>query len=289
MFAVARDRILKEHADQRRRALAQAELTGNSGAYLPALIKCEAQHVRETILALADAYVEAFTIHGVPSDTRVDLRAVARQVTAGAISGIRGHLRLRSGRLRIAEEGRGVPWHLEIERAMDAAVKEGRLKLRRQRIEFKDSDGPLARGEGFTPQSVGAPPQDPRFWRALRKEFDDLAIRQQSVLGHPPHDKWLRAYCDFSSDHGEFGRCGRNARRTPSRGGFLWCGRIGAMTLSLRRNAQSSFCRPSLCDSPQSASCARMRRKFFSGSNRSRSMKLSTACGPYSLSTQSVC
>ena len=209
VFAVARDRILKEHADQRRRALAQAELTGNSGAYLPALIKCEAQHVRETILALADAYVEAFTIHGVPSDTRVDLRAVARQVTAGAISGIRGHLRLRSGRLRIAEEGRGVPWHLEIERAMDAAVKEGRLKLRRQRIEFKDSDGPLARGEGFTPQSVGAPPQDPRFWRALRKEFDDLAIRQQSVLGHPPHDKWLRAYCDFSSDHGEFGRCGR--------------------------------------------------------------------------------
>jgi hypothetical protein len=133
-FAVARDRILKEHVDQQRRALGQAEFAGNSGAYLPTLINCEAQHVRETILALADAYMEAFTIHGVPSETRVDLRAVARQVTAGAISGIRGQLRLRSGRLRIAEEGRGVPWHLEIERAMDAAVKEGLLRLKRQRI-----------------------------------------------------------------------------------------------------------------------------------------------------------
>lgn len=146
-FAVARDRILKEHADQQRRALDQAELVGNRGAYFPALIKCEAQHVRETILALADAYVEAFTIHGVPSDTRVDLRAVARQVTAGAISGIRGHLRLRSGRLRIAEEGRGVPWHLEIERAMDAAVKEGLLRLKRQRIKSGEGRDVPRRGD----------------------------------------------------------------------------------------------------------------------------------------------
>ena len=148
-FAVARDRILKEHADQQRRALGQAELTGNSGAYLPALIKCEAQHVRETILALADAYVEAYTIHGLPSDMRVDenLRAVARQVTAGAISGIRGHLRLRSERSRIAEPGLGIPWHLEIERSMDAALKEGLLRLKKQRIKAGEGREMPSRGD----------------------------------------------------------------------------------------------------------------------------------------------
>jgi hypothetical protein len=66
---------------------------------------------------------------------------------------------------------------------------------------------------GGVPQSrevrPGASLQDPAFWRALRKEFDDLAVRQRSILGHPPHDKWLRAYCDFSEEHGEFGCCRR--------------------------------------------------------------------------------
>jgi hypothetical protein len=48
---------------------------------------------------------------------------------------------------------------------------------------------------------------EPDFWRARRQEFDDLAARQWSVLGNPPHDKWLRAYCDFSEKLGEFGKC----------------------------------------------------------------------------------
>ena len=49
--------------------------------------------------------------------------------------------------------------------------------------------------------------QDPDFWRARRKEFDDLSTRQRSILGDPPHDKWLRAYCGFSQECGEFGNC----------------------------------------------------------------------------------
>jgi hypothetical protein len=64
-FAVARDRILNEHAEKQTSVLAQVRRTGNSGAYLPALIRCEAEKVREVILAWADALVEAFKLYGV--------------------------------------------------------------------------------------------------------------------------------------------------------------------------------------------------------------------------------
>jgi hypothetical protein len=63
------------------------------------------------ILALADAYVEAFTLYGVPADRQAekDLQTAAQQMAATSISGIRGHLQLRSIRLRIAEDGTGCP------------------------------------------------------------------------------------------------------------------------------------------------------------------------------------
>jgi hypothetical protein len=53
-----------------------------------------------------------------------------------------------------------MPWHLEIEKSMNSALKEGMLRLRRQQIMSKNSEGPLQRGlpaEG----RAKAPPQQP--------------------------------------------------------------------------------------------------------------------------------
>jgi len=107
------------------------------GSYLPAQVKCAAKHVQAIILAWANAYVEAFTSAGLPSDeqTERDFQMLAHQITGGSIAGVRGELELRSKRLRIREPGLNLPWHLEIERAMEAAINEGVLKLRRQRLE----------------------------------------------------------------------------------------------------------------------------------------------------------
>jgi len=49
--------------------------------------------------------------------------------------------------------------------------------------------------------------REPDFWRARRTEFDALLARQRSMLGRETREEWLKAYCDFSSEHGEFGRC----------------------------------------------------------------------------------
>lgn len=147
-FATARDRIQKDYANKERHVLRQVRLTGNSGGYLPALVKLKADNVREVILALADAYVEAFTLYKVPSDTQAEkaLKMSAQQMVGGAISAVRGQLRLRAGRLRKAEEGQGMPWHLEIERSMDSALEEGLLRLNRQRIQFRNSETSLQQG-----------------------------------------------------------------------------------------------------------------------------------------------
>lgn len=141
-FAVDRNRILAEFETKLNQLPCQVGRTGNSGSYLPALIKWGAERMRELILAWADAHVKAFTSYGVPCDAQedTDLKAFALETTAGSISRIHGHLRLRSKRLRTAEEGSGMPWHLEIESAMGAVLDEGLLKLDRQRIKFRDSE-----------------------------------------------------------------------------------------------------------------------------------------------------
>ncbi len=140
-FSVARDRILREHAEKRNRVLAQARLTGNSGSYLPALVKWGAERVRDMILARADADVEAFTIHGVPSDARAEtnLQTAARQIAAGTISAIRGELELRAKRTREHGDYPGGYLNREIEGAMKSALQEGVLGLRRQRITAENS------------------------------------------------------------------------------------------------------------------------------------------------------
>jgi hypothetical protein len=139
-FDVARGDILAEYEKKRKRALHQVRLKSNSGGYLPALTEWGAERLRALLLVRADAYVEAFTLYGRPSDLRAerDLTSAAHQDAASTISAIRGELRLRSLRLRAVEEGQGILWHLEIERAMKSALKEGVLKLKRQRIKRRD-------------------------------------------------------------------------------------------------------------------------------------------------------
>jgi hypothetical protein len=67
-----------------------------------------------------------------------ELEKSARQLTAGTISSVRGHLDLCAGRT-VRHINSGKPFHPEIERAMNSAVKEGLLRLKKQRIESKSN------------------------------------------------------------------------------------------------------------------------------------------------------
>jgi hypothetical protein len=135
-FEVDRDRIVKNYAKKKNRVLDQVRRAGNSGGYLPALVKWAAERERDLALARADAWVSAFTLFGEPADARTEeaLKTAARLSAAGSISAIRGDLQLRSRRLRTADEDQGTPWHLDVERALHTALKEGVLRLSRQRI-----------------------------------------------------------------------------------------------------------------------------------------------------------
>ncbi len=108
---------------------------------MPALIRWGAERVREMILARADADVEAFTLHGVASDTRAEtnLRTAAQQIAAGTISAIRGELDLKNTRTRQHRNHPGGYLNREIEGAMNSALQEGVLGLRRQRITAENS------------------------------------------------------------------------------------------------------------------------------------------------------
>jgi hypothetical protein len=143
--AVAHERIAVEYAAKKNQVLAQLRLKGNSGGYVPALTEWAAERVRDTILARANAYVEAFTLHGVPSDARAetDLQTAAQQIAAGAISGVRGQLDLLKKRTKMPLNNPGGHLNREIGAAMKSALLEGVLRLKRQRIKFRNSDEPL--------------------------------------------------------------------------------------------------------------------------------------------------
>jgi hypothetical protein len=134
-YAIARDRILKEYAEKKNKALAEVRRTKNSGGYVPALAKCGVERTRETILALADAWVEAFTLHRVPSEAYAeqDLEKNAQLIAAGTISGIEGELDLLIKRTGRQLSPLGHPSR-EIHAAMTTALAEAVVRLRRQRI-----------------------------------------------------------------------------------------------------------------------------------------------------------
>jgi hypothetical protein len=136
-FAVACDRLIESQARREYQATAQARRSGNSGAYVPALIDCAAQAVHEVILARADAWVEAFTLFGVPSDVQAhqSLETAAKQIGGGAISGVRGKVQLAECRTKRPLADQAIYLNGEIEKTIRLALKEGKLRLKRQRIE----------------------------------------------------------------------------------------------------------------------------------------------------------
>jgi hypothetical protein len=138
-FDVVRGSILLKYGDPGKYASNETARTGNLGAYLPALIDWGSQRVRDSILALADSFVEAFSLFQRPSDrpAETELERSAKEMTAGTISAVRAQLSLHSLRTSQTIDS-GTPFHLEIERAMRAATKEAFVRLRRQRIEYRE-------------------------------------------------------------------------------------------------------------------------------------------------------
>jgi hypothetical protein len=162
-FAVVRDEIRKERTKKHNRALKQIHSRGNAAGHVSALIKEEKSFVAKLILARAKVYQETLMRYGLPSDSRVEdgLKKFAEQTTADSISAIRGLL----ARLNILEEGAGVPWHLEIEKMVDAALKKGLALLHRQQAELLKRPSFLER----------LPKDDPNFKIAQRFHLEAWA------------------------------------------------------------------------------------------------------------------
>lgn len=111
VYAVARDRILKNYAGKKNQVLREVRRTHNRGGYVPALTKWGAERLREMNLARADAWVEAFSLHGEPSDVQAehDLQTGAQQEAASIISSIRGDLNLRLSGCALRRKVAGYP------------------------------------------------------------------------------------------------------------------------------------------------------------------------------------
>lgn len=138
-FGVSRSAILLKYGDPGKYASAEVSRTGNGDAYLPALIDWASRRVQDSIIALAESYVETFSLFQRPSDRQAesDIERGAKEITAGAISAVRGQMSLYAQRTGQIID-RGTRFHLEIERAMRAAIKEAFIRLRRQRIEYRE-------------------------------------------------------------------------------------------------------------------------------------------------------
>jgi hypothetical protein len=158
-FGVSRDRILNDAGEKRNQVLHQVRLTGNSAGFVPALVKWAAERVRQMVLAHADAYVEAFSLHNMPSDAlaETDLRTTAQQITAGTISSICGDLDLNNRR---TGQQKSVPVgyvNRQISSAMNSSLQEGLLRLKRQEIMARNArkSDPAATSVNPTTPNVG--------------------------------------------------------------------------------------------------------------------------------------
>jgi hypothetical protein len=125
-----REQIIHDSDEQRSTPHRTAAARGNLAGVLPALIRWASTRIRELIGAEADAYIEAFNAFNLRCDDAAEksLRDDAQQMTAGAISNVRGDRVVHSLHL-----GQGVPWHLDIEREMSISVREAVARMRSQR------------------------------------------------------------------------------------------------------------------------------------------------------------
>jgi len=165
------DDRMDAYARKQTQKLAAVTSTRNIGGYLLALIECKQERLRTEILILADARVGAGTIYAVPLGAWAEkaLEKAASEMAAGTVSAFRGELELRAKRTRSPESNSG--GNREIERAMKSAMREGKLRLKTQRIQTERSLRGVA---APLPPTPSAPPEIelPKVGRAsTRKAF----------------------------------------------------------------------------------------------------------------------
>jgi hypothetical protein len=140
---------------------------------VPALVKCAAESVHSMVTALADAYVEAFTLYRAPADSQAEksLETSAKQMAAGSASAVRGQLMLREKRTSEPLDASGMG-HIqrEIETAMNLAVRQGKLKLKRQRIKVFELI-----------------PAEPEFLEDANCKHSTQVTPPPGVYGNPPN------------------------------------------------------------------------------------------------------
>jgi hypothetical protein len=127
---------IKTDAEEKAEALARVRSTHNIGGYLPALIEWKQECLRRSILAMADALVEAGNLYEIPLErwAEQELQVAALQMAGGANSALLGELDLLSKRTR---RHIGSPTGNEISRVMNSALREGLLRLETQNVQMK--------------------------------------------------------------------------------------------------------------------------------------------------------
>lgn len=141
-FRVACEDILARSAAQRLRVLGRVSRTGNSGAYVPALVELKKKQVREMILARSFADIEAHTLHHKPCGLRAEqsFEQSAMQIAGGAVSALHGQLHLMETRTKRPINILAGYLEREIGAGKQSAVNEGLLNMRRQRLTFENAN-----------------------------------------------------------------------------------------------------------------------------------------------------
>ena len=84
IFNANRQTRIRDFEQAEKLTLTQVRSTHNIGGYAPALVESRAARLRSEILTLADAWVEAFSSYGVPSeDWAVNALEIAALQMAG--------------------------------------------------------------------------------------------------------------------------------------------------------------------------------------------------------------
>lgn len=112
------------------------------------------------VLAKADAYVEAFAIHSVPSDRQAvkALETDTQQIAAGTISAIQEELALLAKRTRRPQSIHAGYLNQEINHATRLELNEGKLRLHRQRIKAKTTPAPTPGSRSENTAGLATPP-----------------------------------------------------------------------------------------------------------------------------------
>jgi len=186
IFGAGRERRIRGFAQKETRVLAKVRSTGNIGGYLPALVKHGAECLRSEIIALADAWVESFTLSRMASHVWAEtaLETAALQMAGGTVSGIRGKLHLLARRTRMPiEDGTG---HLEreITASKNGALREGKLRMKKQRVSFEISQSPPGRAEGSP---------SPKPTSRTHREGTNSISQLMSRIGRPISEEMLKA------------------------------------------------------------------------------------------------